>query len=605
MNSFSSEDIRGLLNQPLDAPVVFLETASLDKENKESFLFENFHKIITFNSDDDINLFFKRAETYLNKGYWLCGYFSYEFGYFLEPALDKLKTKPKAPLAWVGVCKSPKVITHKKRYNDLLRELKEKDITYQIKNIKPNINRKEYSDRIKKIKTYLEEGLTYQVNYTFKLKFDFLGNALGLYLDLRESQPTGYSAFVNTGKRQILSLSPELFFRKTENKIITRPMKGTVRRGLTLEEDNCAKQFMQGNEKNRAENLMIVDLLRNDLGRISKEVQVLKLFDIEEYRTLHQMTSTITAELKEKLKLKDMFSALFPCGSVTGAPKIKTMKIIKDLESESRDVYTGSIGYISPDKKAVFNVAIRTVVLEENKGELGIGGGIVYDSQVKSEYEEAILKANFFTKLNSGLSLIETILYNKLTGYKYLSLHLKRLKDSCKYFSIMLNVEKLLIALKQINILAMKEDLIVRVLVDKDGKFNIEKKVLIKEPLTVKVKFSLKRVNPENPLLYHKTNQRELYDKERIKALKEGFFEVLFLNKKSEVTEGSITNVFILKNKKLYTPALKCGLLPGVLRAHLLEQGEVEEKVIWLEDVLRADKVYVGNSVRGMVEVKF
>ena len=605
MNSFSSEDIRGLLNQPLDAPVVFLETASLDKENKESFLFENFHKIITFNSDDDINLFFKRAETYLNKGYWLCGYFSYEFGYFLEPALDKLKTKPKAPLAWVGVCKSPKVITHKKRYNDLLRELKEKDITYQIKNIKPNINRKEYSDRIKKIKTYLEEGLTYQVNYTFKLKFDFLGNALGLYLDLRESQPTGYSAFVNTGKRQILSLSPELFFRKTENKIITRPMKGTVRRGLTLEEDNCAKQFMQGNEKNRAENLMIVDLLRNDLGRISKEVQVLKLFDIEEYRTLHQMTSTITAELKEKLKLKDMFLALFPCGSVTGAPKIKTMKIIKDLESESRDVYTGSIGYISPDKKAVFNVAIRTVVLEENKGELGIGGGIVYDSQVKSEYEEAILKANFFTKLNSGLSLIETILYNKLTGYKYLSLHLKRLKDSCKYFSIMLNVEKLLIALKQINILAMKEDLIVRVLVDKDGKFNIEKKVLIKEPLTVKVKFSLKRVNPENPLLYHKTNQRELYDKERIKALKEGFFEVLFLNKKSEVTEGSITNVFILKNKKLYTPALKCGLLPGVLRAHLLEQGEVEEKVIWLEDVLRADKVYVGNSVRGMVEVKF
>ncbi len=605
MNSFSSEDIRGLLNQPLDAPVVFLETASLDKENKESFLFENFHKIITFNSDDDINLFFKRAETYLNKGYWLCGYFSYEFGYFLEPALDKLKTKPKAPLAWVGVCKSPKVITHKKRYNDLLRELKEKDITYQIKNIKPNINRKEYSDRIKKIKTYLEEGLTYQVNYTFKLKFDFLGNALGLYLDLRESQPTGYSAFVNTGKRQILSLSPELFFRKTENKIITRPMKGTVRRGLTLEEDNCAKQFMQGNEKNRAENLMIVDLLRNDLGRISKEVQVLKLFDIEEYRTLHQMTSTITAELKEKLKLKDMFSALFPCGSVTGAPKIKTMKIIKDLESESRDVYTGSIGYISPDKKAVFNVAIRTVVLEENKGELGIGGGIVYDSQIKSEYEEAILKANFFTKLNSGLSLIETILYNKLTGYKYLSLHLKRLKDSCKYFSIMLNVEKLLIALKQINILAMKEDLIVRVLVDKDGKFNIEKKVLIKEPLTVKVKFSLKRVNPENPLLYHKTNQRELYDKERIKALKEGFFEVLFLNKKSEVTEGSITNVFILKNKKLYTPALKCGLLPGVLRAHLLEQGEVEEKVIWLEDVLRADKVYVGNSVRGMVEVKF
>lgn len=605
MYSFSSEDIKGLLNQSIDSPVVFLETASSDAANKESLLFENFHKIITFNYGDDINLFFKKAETYLNKGYWLCGYFSYEFGYFLEPALDKLRAKTKAPLAWLGVCKNPKVISHKKRYKDLLRKpLVEKDnITYKIKNIKPNINRKEYFQRIKKIKAYLEEGLTYQVNYTFKLKFDFAGNALGLYLDLRESQATGYSAFINTGKRQILSLSPELFFRKTENKIITRPMKGTVKRGLTLEEDNWAKQFMKGNEKNRAENLMIVDLLRNDLGRISKDVKVLKLFDIEEYRTLHQMTSTIEAELKEKLKLKDMFSALFPCGSVTGAPKIKTMEIIKALESEPREVYTGSIGYISPDKKAVFNVAIRTVILEENKGELGVGGGIVYDSEAKSEYDEAILKANFFSKLNTGLSLIETILYSKSSGYKYLSLHLKRLKDSCKYFSITLNEEKLLTAFKQINISEIEEDYIARVLVNKDGKFNIEKKVLNKEPKIIKVKFSTKKTNPNNPLLYHKTTQRDLYDKEREKAIKEGFFEVLFLNTRDEVTEGSITNIFIQKNKKLYTPPLKCGLLPGVLRQHLLKQGKVEEKVICLEDVLVADKVFIGNSVRGLLEV--
>ena len=604
MNSFSSEDIKGLLNQSLASPVVFLETASLDADNKESLLFENFYKIITFNYGDNLDLFFKKAETYLNQGYWLCGYFSYEFGYFLEPALDELRAKTKAPLAWLGVCKKPRVISHKKKYKDLLRKLEKEDFTYKIKNIKPNINRKEYSDRIKKIKIYLEEGLTYQVNYTFKLKFDFFGKALGLYLDLRESQPTGYSAFVNTGKRQILSLSPELFFRKTENKITTRPMKGTVKRGLTLEEDAWAKQFMQTNEKNQAENLMIVDLLRNDLGRISENVKVLKLFDIEEYRTLHQMTSTITAELKEKLKLKDMFSALFPCGSVTGAPKIKTMKIIKDLESESRDVYTGSIGYISPDKKAVFNVAIRTVVLEENKGELGIGGGIVYDSQVKSEYDEAILKANFFTKLNSKLALIETILYSKSTGYKYLSLHLKRLKDSCKYFSIDLNAEKLLTAFKQINIPPMKEDFIIRVLVNKDGKFNIEKKVLTKQPLIVKVKLSSKKINPDNPMLYHKTNQRELYDKERQKAIKEGFYEVLFFNTRDEVTEGSITNIFIQKNKKLYTPPLKCGLLPGVLRQHLLNQGKAREKVICLEDVLGADKVYVGNSVRGLIQVE-
>lgn len=585
-------------------PYVFLETLVFDKENKTSFLFSDFVDVLVFNHGDDPGLFFKKAESYLKKGFWLSGYFSYEFGYFLEPALYHLREYNKEPLAWLGVCKKPEVINHKeKRF--FSKDNNSLSINYYWKgqNRKSDLNQPEYSRQIRKIKQYLEQGFSYQVNFTFKIKFDFEGKALDLYLDLRRSQPTSYAALISTGQSHIISLSPELFFKIEEGKIVSRPMKGTMSRGLTLRQDKKAKEFLRKSKKIKAENLMIVDLLRNDLGRIAEKVWVPNLFKIEKYRTLYQMTSTIEAKLKQNLKLKELFSSLFPCGSVTGAPKIKTMEIIKDLEKEPRGVYTGAIGYISPSQEACFNVAIRTIHIKDGKGELGVGGGIVYDSKDESEYSEALLKAKFFMEGVSKINLMETILWSKKYGYFLLELHLKRLKKSCKYFAIPLDIKAVRRKLEEI-VNFEKGRLKIRVLVNGAGNIHIERKVLEEVGSLVKVKISSRRVDPSNRFLYHKTDQRVLYNQERKKANSEGFFEVIFLNIQGEVTEGTISNLFILKHKQLYTPALECGLLAGTLREHLLNKGRVKEKVLYLQDILEADKVYIGNSVRGLIEAK-
>lgn len=371
-------------------PFVYLDTSLVTKEENKSLLFNQLETIVSFRAGEDIFSFFNRLQDYLNKGFWLAGYFSYEFGHFLDAAHKNLRKNSSNNLAWVGVWRPPEEKKFQEVFSNCSRN-------YGLKNIKVNEEFSEYRIKIEKIKKYLEEGLTYQVNYTFKNKFDFTGNIYALCRDLRLSQPTSYSSLVNTGECKILSFSPELFFRINANKIISRPMKGTVRRDSKVKEDQRNKEWLLQSEKIKAENLMIVDLLRNDLGRISTNVFVPRLFDLESYPTVYQMTSTISAQLKRDISIKDIFEALFPCGSVTGAPKIETMRIIHELENEPRGVYTGAIGYISPQREACFNVAIRTLVISGSQGELGVGGGIVYDSNAKEEYQEALLKARFLT----------------------------------------------------------------------------------------------------------------------------------------------------------------------------------------------------------------
>lgn len=562
----------------MNSAYCLFESLTQDKENKDSFLFDDFVDILVFRCGDDPDLFFRKVESYFRKGYWLAGYFSYEFGYYLDEALAKLKTKSKVPLVWLGVSKKPK----------LFRPLLKVDLPYQITGLKPNITKKEYAAKIKKIKDYLSQGLTYQVNYTFKLKFDFAGFSQGLYQDLCQSQPTSYAALINTGQSNVISLSPELFFRIDKDKITVRPMKGTAPCGGTLK-----------SKKILAENLMIVDLLRNDLGRISKNVKVPRLFNIEKYRTLLQMTSTVQAQLNKNLKLKDFFTALHPSGSVTGAPKIKTMELIKSLEKEPRGVYTGAIGYLSKEKSC-FNVAIRTIEIKKGKGQMGIGGGIVYDSKPESEYREALLKARFFSNLKQP-SLIETIL---LKGRKYflLDLHLKRLAKSAGYFSFDLDLSLLKKELrKQVSAGEFK----IRVLLGPDGKIKIKKTSLEEVRLPIKVGLSSQRIDSVDPWLYHKTTQRSFYDQELKAARKQGFFEVIFLNRQGQLSEGAISNIFIQKGKMLYTPPIKCGLLAGVLRQDLLNRGKAKEKILYPQDLFVADKVYVGNSIRGLLEARF
>jgi para-aminobenzoate synthetase/4-amino-4-deoxychorismate lyase len=348
---------------------------------------------------------------------------------------------------------------------------------------------------------------------------------------------------------------------------------------------------------------MIVDLLRNDLGRIAQKVYVPQLFRVERYRTLYQMTSTIEAQLfKSHIKIKDIFTALFPSGSVTGAPKIETMDIIRKLEKEPRGIYTGAIGYISPQKNACFNVAIRTILLNHGKGELGIGGGIVDDSVEKYEYEEALLKARFLAERFPRFSLIETMLWQENKGYFLLDLHLERLQKSCDYFSIPLDLKKLKKNLKIAQARLRQGKWRIRILVDLTGSMNIERQPLEELNTPVRVKVSAHRINPRNVFLYHKTTHRYIYDKEAEEARRQGFFEVIFLNTDGQLTEGAISNIFILKRGKLYTPALECGLLGGVLRRHLLREAKVKERILYPEDILKADKLYIGNSVRGLLE---
>ena len=598
---FSENDLRDLIEPRLSKPFVFLETASPDKENTRSMLFDDFSHTLIFNRKDDINTFFKKCERLIKQGYWLCGYFSYEFGYFLEGALANLEKGCDFPLAWIGACKKPLIINHAK-YIPTPNNLN-KLYDYTVKNITPNLTLPQYEQAIRKIKSYLEEGLTYQVNFTFKMKFDFIGSALDFYLNLRRSQPTSYAAFINTGGSTVISMSPELFFKKDKNNIISRPMKGTIKRGAYIKDDTQNQKALKKDAKTRAENVMIVDLLRNDLGRISKDVWVPKLFEVEKYRTLYQMTSTIQARPKDDLKIKELFSAIFPCGSVTGAPKIKTMQLIHALEKEPRNIYTGAIGYISPKNSAQFNVAIRTLLLDRARGEMGIGGGIVYDSNSKAEYEEAILKAKFFIDGFRPFSLIETMLFSPDKGYFLLDFHLKRLKYSCSYFSISLDFNKL------------KKDLInlvkslsganhkIRILVDLQGNMKIEKELLDEIVTPAKAKLSTKKINADDVFLYHKTTNRDFYNQELKTAREEGFFDIIFTNTMGELTEGAITNIFILKKDKLYTPPLHCGLLGGVLRQHLLMEKGVEEKILFPKDIQDADKIYIGNSVRGLMEV--
>lgn len=400
-------DLPAYIYEPLTGRTnfVLLETSKYDRENFTSYLFLDPVEVIKIYSFDDIPYLFSKIEDYLEHRSYLAGYLSYECGYHFEENFSHLTVTPDHPIAWFGVYERPIIFNHLdgvcENYRAPMNPLKEEFAgEFKTENLEFNIPRPEYLQKIGKIKDYIAQGDVYQINFTGKYRFTFSGSHLGLYESLKRKQNVSYGALINADGLLVCSLSPELFFRREGDRIITRPMKGTTRRGRTPEEDEVLKEQLGRDVKNRAENLMIVDLLRNDIGRISEcgSVRVLELFSIEEYQTLFQMTSTVEGRIREGLDYYQIFKAIFPGGSVTGAPKIRAMEIIHELESGPRGIYTGSIGYFSPHGKAIFNIAIRTVVINGEKGEMGTGGGIVWDSDSESEYEECRLKAHFLTE---------------------------------------------------------------------------------------------------------------------------------------------------------------------------------------------------------------
>jgi para-aminobenzoate synthetase/4-amino-4-deoxychorismate lyase len=389
-------------------------------------------------------------------------------------------------------------------------------------------------------------------------------------------------------------------------------MKGTFKRGKDIKEDQKNILKLKSSLKDRSENLMIVDLLRNDFGRISEagSVKTQELFKVEKYETLLQMISIIKAKLKKDISLNQLLKSVFPCGSVTGAPKIRAMQIIRDLEKEPRGIYTGSIGYLTPNKNAVFNVAIRTLVLDaaKKKAEMGIGSGIVYDSEAENEFQECLLKADFTKKTFSGFKLIETLLVKKNKKVYLLGYHLKRLNNSLKYFDFCYNEgvikDKLQRYLKKLDNSKIYK---LRLLHSKNGSLIIRHSPLEKNPAkNLKVAISKKRVNSSEVFLYHKTTNRALYDAEYKKAVNKGLAEIIFLNEYDQVTEGAISNIIIKKKNYYYTPPISCGLLNGVYRQYLINKNNffLEEKIIYKKDLLKADKVFICNSLRGLREVK-
>ena len=589
---------------------VFLETARPDAENYLSYLFIRPEKIISTFKIDEIKDCFTELNQALKEGYYTAGFLSYEAGEAFEERLRHKQTYD-FPLLWFGVYKQPLIYNHRREKSQKPSPVfGGKPGSYLLKNIRANISRQTYIKAIARIKDLIARGLTYQVNYTFKLKFAFSGSPSALYLDLRNNQHVSYSALIKAGSYSILSISPELFFRKKGRTILARPMKGTARRGKTKEQDCQIAAELKNCRKNCSENLMIVDLLRNDLGRISTtgSVRVRRLFNVERYETLLQMTSDIKSRLKTSDLAFDIFSHIFPSGSVTGAPKIKTMEIIRQLEKEPRNIYTGAVGFFSPENSGVFNVAIRTILIDnKNKaGEMGVGSGIVYDSDAKSEFAECRLKADFLVKRPENFQLIETMLWQPETGYLLLAEHLNRLENSAGYFNFLYQKKDILAALKGLSSRFRQKPYKVRLLLDREGRIKLEPLGLKPaQDQSPKVYCSIKRTDSGNPFLYHKTTNRKSYDHEYKRCKQRGFYDVIFSNEKGQITEGAISNVFIKKNGTLFTPPADCGLLDGVYRRYLLGSKNyiIKEKPLFKKDLKSAEEVYVSNSVRGLVRV--
>lgn len=594
---------------------VLLETSRYDRENYRTLLFIEPIQILEIFSPTEVPYLFQKIDHYLTQGLYLAGYFAYECGYYFEKIAQTATYDE--PIAWFGVYRQPIIFDHRTGSFDFPEGVKNhlkngpSDncllADFKLDQFRFSISEPEYLKKINQIKNYILAGDTYQINFTGKYNFDFRGSILALYNSLKNKQSVSYGALINSGSRDILCFSPELFFRLNNGKIIVKPMKGTAKRGKTYHEDLDIQEWLRNDPKNQAENLMIVDLLRNDLGRIAEigSVSVPEMFAVEKYPTLFQMTSTIEAKVRPEVNYYEIFQSIFPCGSVTGAPKIRSMQIINELETNHRGIYTGAVGYFSPQNEAVFNVVIRTLKINGVQGEMGIGSGIVYDSMPQTEYEECQLKAFFLITEFQEFELIETILWDN--DYHLLEYHLERLGLSAKYFDYPLEVESLIVLLRQNSRLLKKGTKYkVRLKLSRQGELTFENNIIEvqSQPVSPLITLSDQKTNSNNLFLYHKTTNRHFYNQTLQEAIKAGFTDVIFTNEKNQVTEGAISNIFIEKNGLLITPPMECGLLNGVYRRYLLkEKPNTVEKVITIPDLKSAGAIYICNAIRGLRKV--
>ena len=525
------------------------------------------------------------------EGLYAAGYLSYEAG--AAYGLATRAPDPDAPpLLWFGLYRAAESV-----------DAPASEAMYSFGDWRPSLSFEAYEAAIDRIKAAIAAGDTYQANYTFHLQSPFEGDPWALFANLAAAQRADYCAYVDLGRFTICSASPELFFRRDGAMLTSRPMKGTAPRGLSSEDDRRQVEWLRQSEKNRAENVMIVDMIRNDFGRIARtgSVQVPALFTVERYPTLLQMTSTVTAETDASLS--DILAATFPCASITGAPKVSTMQIIHDLEPAPRGVYTGAIGFIAPGRRAQFNVAIRTAVIDRARGQAdyGVGSGVVWDSGAVSEYDECLLKARVLyarPEATADFRLLESLRWTPEEGYFLLARHLERLRESAVYFNFWYDDAVAERALTDFAAHLVEESK-VRLLLDRRGRIEVEARPLAKgaSPDPLRVGLARKPVPTTDVRLYHKTTRRDVYDAAR--ASRPDCDDVILWNERGELTEITIANLVLAIDGRHYTPPLSAGLLAGTMRAHMLACGEIEERVLALSDLARATGIWLINSVRG------
>ncbi|HIG42572.1 MAG: aminodeoxychorismate synthase component I [bacterium] len=552
-------------------------------------------EVIVARHQDEVLPMFERIQAQVDAGYYAAGFVSYEAAPGFDCALVT-RDPDQFPLLCFGLYQSPETIEH-------IATATAESVVHPDHWLL-SLDSGRYSQHIDEIKRRIESGDTYQVNYTIRQRAEFAGDPWALFCSFAVDAP--YAAFIDLDDHAVCCASPELFFEiKAElrsGRISTRPMKGTARRGLTLAEDLAQKKRLGESPKDRAENIMIVDMIRNDIGKIATtgSVRVNRAFLVEKYPTLWQMTSSVSAV--SKVSVVSVMQALFPCASITGAPKVNTMAIIRSLEPSPRHIYTGSIGFMSPNGDAQFNVAIRTALIDKKKDglEYGIGGGIVWDSDAEQEYDECLLKAKTIRQpqFRPSFSLIETLLWTPKDSYFLLDYHLRRLRDSAEYFDIHLDLDDIEGTLSNVSRDFEATPYKVRLLLRCDGENTVtsERFDTAMSMPPGKVAMARHAVNSGDVFLYHKTTRRGVFEQARENFLDRD--DVLLWNEKREMTESTIANLVIKRNDKLITPRLSCGLLAGTFRQFLLDSRQIEEGIITREEIKTCPDIYLINSVR-------
>jgi len=531
---------------------------------------------------------FARVAEFQADGYYVAMVLSYEAARGFDRALSA-HLPHLLPLAWFAVFKQPcEFETARERF--------------VLSEPRVQISKAEYSDAMQRVLEHIRAGDIYQANYTVRAQCEFDGDAFSAFCALSEAVPMPYACFADTGAVKIVSLSPELFLERNGKKLISKPMKGTTSRRPSWDADEAARFALHNSEKDRAENTMIVDLMRNDLGRICKTgcVHTRDEYLVERFPTVHQMTTTVVGELRDDVSLFDIFKATFPAGSITGAPKIRASQIIQEIEPTPRGIYCGSVGLFYPGGDFVCNVAIRTLEINGNVATLGIGSGIVADSDPEREWDEVLLKSKFLERRPQKFGLYEAFRYIPDVGYKDIENHLRRLEHSCVYFGRPFPRDKILCKLEQLK--SELGDKPNRVRLDLDGEdisFTLIPEELGWTKGGISVMIPQLRLDPEDPRLYHKTTLRPEKYTLRAKAKEFGAEECLFLNTRSEFTEGTISSFIFKVNGDWIAPELACGLLPGVWRDHQVSEGRAREGVVKFDQLEDIEEIRIGNSVRG------